>query len=584
MNPIPNADLGHSYNAQGRSSFRVFAPEASSLVVQRVAGGPELPLQRNALGYWTGDCERLPHGSLYWLLLDGRRLADPASRYQPQGVHGPSMVCDVQAVHSPGWAGIPMADAILYELHLGTFTPEGTLAAAVHKLPHLAGLGINVVELLPIAACPGQRNWGYDGTFLFALYKPYGSYADLKAFIKAAHAQGIAVVLDVVYNHFGPEGNYTGAFAPYTKQAATPWGAAINFDTDFNHGVREFFLQNLRFWLQTVGFDGVRMDAVSLIFDNMPVHILREFTDLARAIGQDQGREVLTIAEHLRNNRFVTADPGFNYHAQWNDDLNHAVFAKLTGETSRHYINFGGFGDVVKALQTGFVLDGSRFDNFYRYLLGTDGALTQASAHVVHIQNHDQIGNRLLGDRMIATYGRDKALLGITTVMASPFVPMLFMGEEYGETAPCLLFEDFYEQVIIDGAREGRKADFSFGGVEPPDPHALATFEASRLQWQRTETADGRAMLDYYRQLITLKRTGRLGPRNLAQVQVQGDPATQLIRVQTAHTLTLLNFSDQAQAFDAGPGWVPLLSSIPQAAPGVLAPFGALILAPAGQP
>ncbi len=319
------ADVGHYFDAEGGSSFRVFAPLAGSLSVQWVDGGRHLPLVRDELGYWTGHCERLPHGSLYWLDLDGRRLPDPASRCQPQGVHGPSMVAEVLPALSPGWAGIAMADAILYELHLGTFTEAGTLAAAQHRLPYLAALGINAVELLPIAAFPGQRNWGYDGTFLFALQTSYGSYADLKAFIEAAHALGIAVVLDVVYNHFGPEGNYSGAFAPYTKAAATPWGAAINFDTEWNHGVREFFLENIRHWVQAVGFDGLRMDAVSLIFDNSPVHILREFTDTARAIGQAEGREVLTIAEHLRNNRFVTHAQGFNYHAQWNDDLNHAI-------------------------------------------------------------------------------------------------------------------------------------------------------------------------------------------------------------------------------------------------------------------
>ena len=203
----------------------------------------------------TGSAEhrRLPPGTLYWLELDGRRLPDPASRYQPQGVHGPSMVVELAPVQSPGWTGVRMEDAIVYELHLGTFTPEGTLAAAQQRLPQLAELGVNVVELLPLAAFPGERNWGYDGTFLFALHQAYGSWQDLKAYIEAAHAQGIAVVLDVVYNHFGPEGNYSGAFAPYTKAAATPWGAAINFDTDFNHGVREFFLENLRFWLEDGG-------------------------------------------------------------------------------------------------------------------------------------------------------------------------------------------------------------------------------------------------------------------------------------------------------------------------------------------
>ncbi len=572
------AHVGHFHDPQGRSVFRVFAPGKKSVGVVLMERSEHIQLTPDATGYWHGETAQLPHGSLYLLEVDGQRIPDPASRYQPDGVHGPSMVTQIEAVRSPGWKGVKIEDALIYELHVGTFTAEGTLAAAKQKLPYLRDLGINVIELLPLAAFPGERNWGYDGSFLFALHRAYGGYRDLKAFIEAAHDQGIAVVLDVVYNHFGPEGNYTGVLAPYTKAAATPWGAAINFDGDYNHGVREFFLENTRYWLEDVGFDGFRMDAVSLIFDVMPVNILREFTDLARQIGKAQGREVLMIAEHLRNNRFVTSEQGFNYHAQWNDDLNHAVFALLTGETSRHYINFGAFDDVVKALQTGFVLDGTRFDKHYRYFIGTDGRQTQASEHVVHIQNHDQIGNRLLGDRMIASYGAAKALLGITAVMASPFVPMLFMGEEYGECAPFLFFEDFSEQVIIDGAREGRKADFAFGGVEPPDPHARATFEASKLRWDQIDAPQGRSILAYYKAVIAMKRSGELGPRRMSDVKVSGDPLTQIIVVEAPHTLTVMNFSGQQQALPASPGWVPFLSSVESSADGLLEPYGAAIL------
>ncbi len=571
--------VGHFYDDDGRSAFRIFAPLKQKLSVVLVERDESFELTPDDVGYWQGSTDRLPPGTLYLLEVDGQRFPDPASRRQPQGVHGPSMVVEVQPVaREPGWTGVKMADAIIYELHLGTFTAEGTLAAAQRRLPYLRDLGVNVIELLPLAAFPGDRNWGYDGTFLFALQASYGDYADLKAYIEAAHATGIAVVLDVVYNHFGPEGNYSGAFAPYTKSAATPWGAAINFDGEYNHGVREYFLENTRYWLQEIGFDGFRMDAVSLIFDNMPVHILREFTDLAREIGRTEGREVLMIAEHLRNNRFVTSEQGFGYHSQWNDDLNHAIFARLTGETGRHYVNFGSFDDVVKAIDKGFVLDGTRFDKHYRYFIGTDGSLTEPSEHVVHIQDHDQVGNRLLGDRMIATYGRAKALLGITAVMASPFVPMLWQGEEYGETAPFLFFEDFSDQAIIDGAREGRKADYAYGGIEPPDPHARSSFEDSKLRWQALETADGQAILAYYRQLIALKRSGDLGPRRRAAVKVHGDPETELITVQTPSTLTVLNFSAEPRAFAAPAGWETLTETVPSTAPGRIEPFAAVIL------
>jgi len=559
MQPEP---VGHYVDAQGQSAFRVFAPEKQSVRIVFEASGEALALARDALGFWQGAGTRLPHGTLYWLEVDGQKFPDPASRYQPLGVHGPSRVTDIAKVHNPSaWRGINIRNAIIYELHVGCFTAQGTLAAAAGQLADLAALGITVIELLPLAAFPGERNWGYDGVAPFALHQAYGDYPDLKALIESAHALGMAVILDVVYNHFGPEGNYSSALAPYTKPAATPWGAAINFDTAYSYGIRAFFLANMRHWLQQVGFDGLRMDAVSLIFDNSPVHILRDFTDLAQRIGQQEGREVLMVAEHLRNNRFVTHRDGFNYQAQWSDDLNHAVFACLTGETRRHLANFGAFEDIVKALQEGFVLDGSRFERVHKTLMGTDGRLTQAAEHVVHIQNHDQVGNRLQGDRLIASYGRARALLGITTIFASPFVPMLFMGEEYGETAPFLFFVDFQDPHLIEAVRKGRKRDCAFGAKEPPPAHARSSFEASKLQGSRRASAEGQAIWRYYQALIALKRSGALGPRDMQAVKVQGDAATRLITVETPQTLTVLNFSSAAQPFAAPPGWYLILSA-----------------------
>ncbi len=554
--------VGHQVDAQGQSAFHVFAPEKQSVRIVFEGSGKVLSLTCDALGFWQGACPRVCHGTLYWLEVDGQKYPDPASCYQPLGVHGPSRVTHIDKVqNTSAWRGVSITDAIIYELHVGCFTPEGTLAAATTKLADLAALGITVIELLPLAAFPGERNWGYDGVAPFALHQAYGDYPDLKALIESAHDLGMAVILDVVYNHFGPEGNYSSALAPYTKPAATPWGAAINFDVGYSYGIRAFFLANMRYWLQQVGFDGLRMDAVSLIFDNSPVHILRDFTDLAQQIGLQEGREVLMVAEHLRNNRFVTHRDGFNYQAQLSDDLNHAVFACLTGETHRHLANFGAFEDVVKALQQGFVLDGSRFDQVHQTLMGTDGRLTQASEHVVHIQNHDQVGNRLQGDRLIASYGRARALLGITVIFASPFVPMLFMGEEYGETAPFLFFVDFKDPHLIEAVRKGRKRDCAFSGKEPVPAHARSSFEASRLQWSRRASAQGQAIWDYYQALIALKRSGALGPRDMRAVKVAGDAATRLITVQTPQTLTMLNFSSAAQPFSAPPGWQLILST-----------------------
>jgi maltooligosyltrehalose trehalohydrolase len=479
----------------------------------------------------------------------------------------------------PRWKGVGMDDAVVYELHVGTFTSEGTLRAAIGKLDHLKNLGVTMVELLPLAACPGDRNWGYDGVALFALQAAYGTWADLAAFLEAAHDRGLAVILDVVYNHLGPEGNYTGVFGPFLKKADTPWGEAVNFDEGWNHGVREFFLENARFWLQEVGFDGFRMDAVSLIFDLMPVHILKEMTDLAKQIGRDEGREVVMIAEHLRNNKFVTSEAGFGFDSQWNDDLNHALFATMTRETGRHYQNFGPVEDIVKGLATGFILDGTRLEKHYKYKMGTDGSTTRGTEHVVHIQNHDQVGNRAHGDRLIATYGRDRALLGITAVFASPFVPMLFMGEEFGEQAPFLFFEDFGDPALVEAVRRGRKLAFtSQGEGEPEDAHDRATFLKSKLNWTRPETPKGSEILDYYKTLIALKRTSVLGPRHLDQIRVSGDPATGLVTVAAPRSLTVLNFSPEDRTLPARVRGTVVLASIPQPAPDRIAPWGALVL------
>jgi maltooligosyltrehalose trehalohydrolase len=474
---------------------------------------------------------------------------------------------------------VRLEDAVLYELHLGTFTPEGTLAAATGRLGALAELGVNAVELLPIAAFPGRWNWGYDGVYPFALHAGYGTYAELAAFIEAAHARGIAVLLDVVYNHFGPEGNYSAQFGPYTKSAETPWGAAINFNREFNYGVREFFLENTRYWLQDIGFDGLRMDAVSMIFDDMPVHILREMTDLARAIAAAEGRELMIIAEHLRNNRYVTAESGYAFDSQWNDDLTHAVFAHLTGERQMHYANFGPFEDVVTAFERGYVLDGTRFDHYRKFLLGSDGRPTRATEHLVYIQNHDQVGNRPFGDRMVETHGRQRALLALTAMFASPFVPMLFMGDEYGETTPFLFFEDFSDADVIEGVRKGRRADFDFGSAEPPDPHAQKTFEACKLRWERRESPAGAAMLAYVRALIALKRKGLLGPRDRNLVRVAADRENQVIRLETDQTLTVMNFSPLAQPPGELTGWRLALTWAPLDAAGRLTAYGAAVFA-----
>lgn len=563
--------IGHWYDMSGGSRWRIFAPERHSVALVLLPEERVVPMAPDTLGYWHLAVERLQPGQRYWIAVDDRRYPDVTSRRQPDGVHGSSMLVeDPVAAQSGGWMGVKLADAIVYELHLGTFTAEGTLHAAMDRLAHLAETGMTVVELMPIAAFPGTRNWGYDGVCLFALHADYGSYDDLRQFIECAHGHGMAVLLDVVYNHFGPEGNYSAAYAPYTRQAATPWGAAINFDAAWNHGVREFFLENARYWLQDIGFDGFRMDAVHAVFDSMPVHILREITDLTKTIAAAENREILMIAEHLHNDRHVTSSAGFGFGSQWNDDVAHAVGAYLGGERHGHLANFGDFADVVKALADGFVLDGSRFDRYRRFMTGTDARDTRGVEHIVHVQNHDQIGNRLNGDRMIATHGRAKALLAATAMLATAFVPMLFMGEEFGATTPFHFFEDFGDAQLIDGVREGRRRELGASGDgPPPDPHALSTYLASRLRWSELDAAEGQAVLAYYRQLIACKRAGEFGPRDRRRVTVSGDEQSRLVRIQTPDTLTLLNFSAESRPLG------PLLQESPQESSGSARSAGA---------
>ena len=568
---------GHFDGADGQSNFRVFAPERRSVRVLLPDLDLAIDLQPEGLGYWSGSRSRLADGSRYWIEVDGERWPDVASRLQPDGVHGASAVARPRRAVSANWRGVRLEDAVIYELHLGTFTAQGTLIAAMAELQHLATLGITVIELLPIAAFPGKWNWGYDGTYPYALHAGYGSYEELAAFIDAAHASGMAVLLDVVHNHFGPEGNYAANFAPYTKSAETPWGAAINFSREFNHGVREYFLGNVRYWLEEVGFDGLRMDAVSMIYDDMPRHILRQMTDLAREIGLAQQREILMVAEHLRNNRHVTADPGYAFDTQWNDDLTHAVFAHLTGERRGHYENFGSFDDIVTVFERAYVLDGTRFDHYYRCLTGTDGSATRATEHVVYIQNHDQIGNRPYGDRMITTYGKDRALLALTAALASPYVPMFYMGDEYGETAPFMFFEDFSDPAVIEGVRAGRRKEYDFGQSVPPDPHAQSSFEGSKLQWRLRDGKEGAAILAYFRAIVALKRSGALGPRDRAAVAVQSDRAQQVLQLRTPQTLTLLNFSAEDRQVEVDPGWALYLASVPMAHPDRLPAYGAVV-------
>lgn len=551
-------NTGIHINSAGEISYRIFAPYAHSLAVKCLDNGKCYPLEREDSGYFTGILSDFRTGFRYLLVKNcTETFPDPASRFQPEGSHGPSQAVFPTHQQISSWQGIDAADAIIYELHIGTFSPEGTLQGALQKIPFLRDLGINVIELMPLSDFPGKRNWGYDGTYPFALSRNYGSYTDLHDFIATAHNNGIAVILDVVFNHFGPEGNYSEKLAPFTRAAPTPWGAQINFDGNNSFGIRSFFLDCVRHWLEDTGLDGFRMDAVSVIYDETVPHILREITDLARSIGSAQNRKIIMIAEHLRNESSVTAKNGLAYDAQWCDDLNYAVYSWLYPQSFRHYRDFGRFEDIVLALKEGFCYNGTRYNSVFDNFMGVSGQNVPPAQLIMHIQDHDQVGNRPEGGRIVTVMGLKRALLAALTLFASPYIPMLFMGEEYGEKSPFLFFEDFSDTNLIEAVKKGRRKEFSFiQGFEPEDPHLESSFLKSKLKWYPEDSAPeisvpARKTLRFYQELIRLKKSGIIGSHDRKKCQVKDYPKTGIITITGEHAITLLNFGGGTAAAES---------------------------------
>lgn len=538
------AKIGYFKDQDGNGHYRIFAPFCDSLTIELDKTHEKIELQKDSNGYFDSKIKTLPNGTLYWLIKNNKDyLPDPTSKYQPFDVHNASQITEIEKVNNQNWKGIDYKDAIIYELHIGTFTKEGNLKAAKERLSYIRTLGINVIELMPICAFPGDRNWGYDGTYMFALNSSYGNYKDLKDFIEEAHKFGIAVILDVVYNHFGPEGNYSSMLAPFTKSADTPWGAAINFDEEYSEGIREFYLENVKYWIQDVGFDGFRMDAIALIFDKSPKHILTEINELAKTIENNEHRKIIMIGEHLRNESYVTSNDGYKFDSQWVDDLNYAIYSYLTKENFRHYKDFGSIDDITKALNSGFVYDGTKLNSVYQNYMGEDGSKIEPSKMVVHIQNHDQVGNRPNGDRMIATYGIDKALLAISIVFASPYIPMIFMGEEYGDVNPFLFFESFKDPYLIEAVRNGRKREFSFDeNFKPKEPHEVETFIESKLNFDLLTNRENKFIFEYYQNLIALKKQKIIGNSDRNKIDIKFNKG--LLTIENQKSIVVCNMTE----------------------------------------
>jgi maltooligosyltrehalose trehalohydrolase len=498
------------------TSIRVWAPDAHELVVR--VGTDDHPMGRTGEdGWWQAWLQNADHGDDYAFSIDGGAWRpDPRSLWQPHGVHAASRVYDHGRFdwHDAKWRGVPLAGSVLYEMHVGTFTTEGTFDAAIERLDHLVELGIDAVELLPIAAFDGTRGWGYDGVCLYAVHEPYGGPDGLKRFVDACHQRGLGVVLDVVYNHFGPSGNYLGEFGPYfTETHATPWGAAVNLDAPGSDEVRAFLVDNATGWLRDFHIDGLRLDAVHALVDTRATHLLEELAVEVEVLAAHVGRPLFLVAESdLNDPRMVRAREagGYGLDAQWADDVHHALHATLSGERQGYYVDFGSLATLGDALTHVFVHAGT-ISTFRGRHHGRpfDPAVTPGWRFVTYLQNHDQVGNRAVGDRPGAGLPPGRLKIGAALLLCSPYTPMLFMGEEWAASTPWLFFTSFQDPALADAVRDGRRAEFESHGWaadDIPDPQDPATFERSRLDWAEPDKEPHHELLDWYRQLIALRR------------------------------------------------------------------------------
>jgi maltooligosyltrehalose trehalohydrolase len=506
--------VGAWYLGAGRCRFRVWAPVAQSVEVHLLAPRERLvPMAGRTRGYYEAVVEGVEPGALYRYRLDGMlERPDPASQYQPEDVHGPSQVVDSHFDWDDGtWCGIPLREYILYELHVGTFTPEGTFAAIIPHLSELKALGITALQLMPIAQFPGSRNWGYDGVYPFAVQHSYGGPVGLRRLVQACHRHGLAVALDVVYNHLGPDGNYLGDYGPYfTDRYKTPWGAALNFDGPHSDEVRRFFIDNALFWVTQFHIDALRVDAVHAIVDHSAQPFLEELGLALHARGEHLNRRIYAIAESALNDTRIIRPRelgGYGLDAQWNDDFHHALRVLLTGDRGGYYQDFGELQQLAKAFRDGFVYAGE-YSGYRWRRHGNSSRNIPAQQFVVFAQNHDQVGNRMLGERPGQLVSLEALKLAASAVILSPFMPLLFMGEEYGETAPFLYFISHLDAQLVDAVRRGRREEFAafrWQG-EPPDPQDVTTFQGAKLNHHLRHEGHHRTLLAFYQELIRLRK------------------------------------------------------------------------------
>ena len=506
--------IGAAYLGGHACQFRVWAPAKVPVCVRLLRTDRLIPLEKTGRGYHEALAQDVAPGDLYLFhLAEAGEHPDPASRFQPQGVHGPSEVVDARfSWDDEDWRGLALEEYISYELHVGCFTPAGTFAAIIPYLDYLLEVGVTAVELMPVAQFPGARNWGYDGVYPFAAQNSYGGPEGLKKLVSACHRRGLAVILDVVYNHLGPEGNYLENFGPYfTDRYQTPWGAAVNFDGPWSDEVRNFFIQNALYWVVDCHIDALRLDAIHAILDHSPITFLEELGDAVHREAMRLNRQVFLIAESPDNDaRLVRARErgGYGLDAQWNDDFHHCLRTLLTGERRGYYRDYGEFAQLAKAYREGFVYSGE-YSEYRRRRHGSSSRDIAARRFVVFAQNHDQVGNRMCGDRLSESGSLEDLKLAAGIVVLSPYLPLLFMGEEYGETAPFPYFVEHSDGELIEAVRRGRRMEFAafeWQG-EMPDPQDETTFLSAKLRHELRAGGTHQTLLEFYRELIRLRKT-----------------------------------------------------------------------------
>ncbi|HMG66525.1 MAG TPA: malto-oligosyltrehalose trehalohydrolase [Chitinophagaceae bacterium] len=568
-------NIGSSYLSNGKTEFKVWAPLKDHMSLHIVHPfDNKIKMEKDSSGYFLAEVEVSPGCRYFFMPGKERDLPDPGSKSQPLGVHGPSEVIDNSFNwEDEKWKGIPFDELIFYELHVGTFTEEGTFDSMIPKLDHLLETGINAIEIMPVAQFPGTRNWGYDGVYPYAVQNSYGGSVGLKRLVKACHQKGIAVFLDVVYNHLGPEGNYLEEFAPYfTEHYKTPWGKAINFDGTYSDEVRAYFSENAIYFFEDFHIDGLRFDAIHQVYDMGAVHFWELLHKKIARLEQKLGRSLYTIAESDFNSPRVIKPielGGYGFTAQWLDDFHHALYTLVDQEGRQLYADFGSIEQLAKAFKDGFVLSGE-YVNFRKRKFGASSAGVSGDKFVVFIDNHDQAGNRLTGNRLSTLISYEKLKLASASYLLSPYIPMLFMGEEYGDNAPFLYFISHSEKELIEMVRKGRKMEFQNYGseAETPDPYDEGSFIQSKLQWKKIKEKKHDAIHRWYKELIHLRKSHKVlqnFEKKDVRVNTDGE-LLQLYRLTSGlqnEIICLFNFSE-TNSFSftfPSPGWNLVLDS-----------------------